>query len=203
MGKTGPKPDQTIIGRNFGYLTVIGVLGKGVVTCKCACGTLHTVQRSALIGGRTNSCGCASKKLQSLKRTKHGCVDSKEYRAWVALKQRCSNPLNPGYVNYGGRGITICPRWETSFEAFLEDMGLAPTEQHSLDRINVNGNYEPLNCRWATSIVQAYNRRNTTYLTWQGETKPAKQWASLLGINYATIRSRMRLGWSIDRILTK
>lgn len=84
---------------------------------------------------------------------------SKEYVAWIAMKSRCNTKSAKGYDDYGGRGIKVCKRWENSFQNFFEDMGTKPTEKHSLDRINVNGDYEPSNCRWATQSEQNKNRR--------------------------------------------
>lgn len=145
-------------GQVFGKLTVVaraGGGGKGKAaswTCRCECGQTTVASRSNLRNGRTASCGCAEGG-----RT-HGRTASREYSSWRGMKNRCLNPNTTGYENWGGRGITVDPRWAASFEAFFKDMGERPAG-HSLDRINPDGNYEPGNCRWATRHTQRVNRR--------------------------------------------
>ena len=95
----------------------------------------------------------------SLKNEQHGLSESLEYKSWAKIKQRCLNPNDKRYESYGARGITVCERWKNSFLSFLEDMGPRPSKEHSIDRINVNGNYEPSNCRWADIITQNRNKR--------------------------------------------
>lgn len=112
---------------------------------------------------------------------------------------RCSNPRHP---EYGGRGITVCERWSTSYEAFLEDMGPRPSTDHSLDRIDVNGNYEPSNCRWATRSEQARNTRTSVYVEHAGLRLTLPDWAERLGVPTARLRNRLDAGWPLDRVLT-
>lgn len=130
--------------------------------CVCDCGTEVTTNLNFLKMGKTTSCGCFRKELVSRTFRKHGETiggRTSEYCIWKGMRQRCDNPNNDDYKNYGGRGITVCDRWSESFEAFLADMGRRPSPQHSIDRIDNDGDYEPGNCRWATPIEQRRNQR--------------------------------------------
>jgi hypothetical protein len=118
------------------------------------------------------------------------------------MKQRCQNPNNPSYHNYGGRGIKVCERW-FSFENFISDMGMRPTNDHTLERINNDGNYEPSNCKWATRTEQARNFRSNRMLEFNGEKKCISAWAKELGLTHDSISRRLRRGWSIEEALTK
>jgi len=124
------------------------------------------------------------------------------YRAWKSARNRCNNPTNPGYPNYGGRGITFTSEWD-SFERFLSDMGPRPSARHSLDRIDVNGPYAPGNCRWATPEEQANNKRNSALITFNGKTLSVRQWSRELGISSATLEWRLQNGWSAEKALTE
>ena len=125
--------------------------------CLCECGKIVTVGGQNIKSGETKSCGCWNRD----RLFKHGQSLTPEHAAWSGMKARCLNPKNSAYNYYGGRGITVCGRWQdkNGYLNFIADMGLRPTSQHSLDRINVNGNYEPTNCRWATKEQQMENRR--------------------------------------------
>lgn len=129
-------------------------------------------------------------------------MTSIEYRAWARMKRRCLDPRTDGYHRYGGRGITVCPRWLNSFENFLADMGPRPTDQHSLDRVNNNGNYEPGNCRWATLDMQANNRRANRRLTHNGKSQGVSAWARELGCKPHTITMRLARGWPVALALS-
>jgi hypothetical protein len=118
------------------------------------------------------------------------------------MKTRCSNPSSEKWEDYGGRGIKVCDRWANSFESFFADMGEPPTAQHSIDRDNVNGDYEPGNCRWATPAQQARNRRNNRILKLGNKSQCVDQWAAETGIPKGTLHKRIILGWSDDQVLT-
>lgn len=124
-----------------------------------------------------------------------------EYYIWASIKKRCKNPKDPAYHNYGGRGITICEHWRTSFLNFFSDMGPRPPGM-TLDRINNDGNYEPGNCRWTDRITQMNNMRTNLRITHQGETLTRAQWERRLGFCHGLIRSRLAGGWSLERAMT-
>lgn len=131
----------------------------------------------------------------------HGMSKTPTYRCWSYMLSRCRNPNDTGYADYGGRGISVCDRWRY-FENFYEDMGGRP-DNHSLDRIDNNGPYSPDNCRWAIIEVQANNKRSSLFLTWNGQTKTAAQWARKLDIPRTTIVRRVRAGKTVEEILSK
>lgn len=144
-----------ITGQTYNKLTAIEYSGGGKWKCLCECGNYTNVKRGDLARNHTKSCGCLA--VENAKT--HGKRDSKEYNSWHGMKNRCLNENHVHYKHYGGRGITVCDEWKDSFENFYKDMGDKPTPQHSIDRINVNGNYTPENCRWATKKEQSLNKR--------------------------------------------
>lgn len=135
--------------------------------------------------------------------TTHGLSDSSEYKIWQLMKERSFNKNNPGYKNYGARGIIMCKRW-LKFENFYADMGPRPSLKHSIDRINNDKSYSRSNCRWATLKQQANNKRNSRKITFNGETKTLAQWSESTGLLITTIFNRIkRNNWSIKRALTE
>lgn len=202
------KPNTHAPGTRFGRLTIIraddrtmpGRAVRWIVLCDC--GTERSVIGSLLMDGRTKSCGCLSAEQTRMRSTTHGMTGSQEYRIWSTMRDRCSNPNAAGYSRYGGRGITVCPEWQ-AFDQFISDMGLKPTREHSIDRIDNDGPYAPWNCRWATPAEQARNkRRPIKTLTHNGKTATIAEWARATGLSMATIYSRLDLGWSIEKSLT-
>lgn len=160
--------------------------GRGVRwDCACDCGGDVTVSSTHLGSGHTSSCGCLHRERASVVNLKHGHSTypnggrcTKEYNTWSLMKRRCFNELSVDYPGYGGRGVTVCAAWRDSFEVFLSDMGPAPSIKHSIDRVDVNGDYEPGNCRWATHRVQSRNKRTNVQLTSRGVTLTQVEWAS-------------------------
>ena len=127
--------------------------------CLCECGNRKNVIINSLTHNRIKSCGCLNKEMAKDRLLKHGLRYNPLYRTWSNIKHRCYNTNYKKYKDYGGRGIKVCDRWLNSFENFLEDMGPKPSKEYSIDRIDVNGNYEPTNCRWADAYTQRHNRR--------------------------------------------
>lgn len=168
--------------------------------CQCDCGELTHVRGWSLRSGATVSCGC--KQRTGTART-HGMRYSNEYRSWRHMKDRCLNPKDEHYKDYGGRGITICQEWIDSFEAFFRDMGLRPSIEYTLDRIDVNGNYEPDNCRWATRQEQVTNKRNSRKILYKGEIRVIAEWARLYGIPESTLRDRLDKGLAMEYALIR
>lgn len=131
-----------------------------------------------------------------------GKFKERPYLVWQSMKNRCYCMGSSDYALYGGRGIKVCDRWRNSHQAFRDDMGYPPTPDHSLDRIDSNGNYEPGNCRWATRREQALNRRSVRRFTYQGKTLSIKEWSEVVSIPYMTLRKRLTK-WSPERAFTE
>lgn len=190
---------EDIQGRTFGKWTTSLYAGRGRWICTCACGTKREIQKSSLLLGATKSCGCTRNVVHGhcSKRTK-----TTEYSIWANIVQRCYNPKANHYEDYGGRGITMCDRWRTSFQHFYQDMGPRP-EGMTVERENNNGNYEPGNCKWATMEEQHINTRVTIRITLNNETKLIKEWAEITGLSAVVIRDRFKRGHSPERILLR
>lgn len=135
-------------------------------------------------------------------REKHGLSKSRTYKSWIAAKNRAFNKNGTDYDRYGGRGITMCPRWQESFLSFLDDMGHSP-DGCTLERINNNGNYEPGNCRWANRKEQSNNTSRNRQLEYDGKTKTLSQWAEEYNMKYMVLYDRLALGWGMEEALTR
>jgi DNA-directed RNA polymerase specialized sigma subunit len=125
-----------------------------------------------------------------------------EYRTWQGMKQRCYNKKHPSYKDYGGRGIIVCKEWINSYDTFIEDMGNKPTKKHTIERIDNSKDYDKENCKWATKIEQSTNRRSSNFITHDGKTLTAAEWSRQTGIDYMTIRNRVKNGWSHEKAIT-
>ena len=204
-------------GQKFGRLKVLFLCkerhksyGGKVWACQCECGKIAFGTTSALNSGDSVSCGCSKKDTKNA--LKHGYAKSKghggktpEYNVWCSMKRRCNNKNAKSYPDYGGRGIKVCDRWleKDGFENFLADMGRRPSPRHEIDRIDNDGEYSLKNCHWATRIEQANNKRSNRFLTYQGKTQTASQWAREIGVTPRTILGRIKRGCPVEKILQK
>ena len=194
---------KDLTGQRFGFLTVISRNErKSDVTywnCVCDCGKETVVSRPSLIQGRTRSCGCYHNKMCAERiakiRTTHGMTNTRLYTVWVSMKARCLNTKNKRYEQYGGRGIKICEDWK-SFEPF-RDWALENgyNDNLSIERIDVDGNYDPQNCKWIPMSDQAKNTRSNRRVTINGETRILSEWSRISGIKAHTIRHRIIKGY--------
>lgn len=202
--------DEDLTGMTFGRLTVVSV-GNDFVSkngerrmrwrCLCECGNYVDVLPYNLKRSNTKSCGCLNDDVRIEHSTKHGDRHTRLYSIWTGIKTRCFDKNNATYKRYGGRGITMCDEWKNSYTEFRDwavNNGYSDDgcDSLSIDRIDVNGNYEPNNCRWSTAKVQANNRRNTIKITAHGETHTLSEWSDITGEKYHTLFARIyKLGW--------
>ena len=205
---------ENLVGMKFGRLTVMdrespkSKKAKGLWVCKCECGNVIKVNTSDLKSGNTTSCGCKRKETLRQLRTKHGESNTRLYNVWSDMKKRCYNTKNVDYKNYGGRGITVCDEW-MDFQNFYEWAiangydETAPRGQCTIDRIDVDGCYEPENCRWVDRYIQMNNKRNNRILTYNGESHTLAEWCEIVNIPYNCLKSRLnKLHWSVEKTLT-
>ena len=203
---------KDISGERFGRLTAIEPIGKTkagniIWRCKCDCGNIKDVSTKYL-GHGTSSCGCYKREVHADMLRTHGKSDSKLFPVWNTMIGRCTNPNAHEYENYGGRGIKVCDEWQ-SFENFYEWAIANGYDENSdrknstLDRINVDGNYEPLNCRFVSMKTQQRNKRSNVLVTYNGETHCLSEWAEIAGIRYGTFLKRIYAGWSMEDAMTK
>ena len=201
---------KDIAGQKYNSLYVIEFShkdkrGEAFWKCRCDCGKETVASGYKIRTGHTKSCGCEQEKHRKEGFHKsHGMSESKLYIVWLNMKHRCYYKKNSMYKNYGGRGITICNEWLSGFEPF-RDWALSSgyKEDLTIERINVNGNYEPDNCTWITEKEQHLNRTNSHYLTAHGKTQTIKEWADETGLKYETIERRVnQFGWSDEKAVT-
>lgn len=184
------------VGKVSGLLTVVRTYRDGGITwvdCICECGGKKTTRPSSFKSAKNMSCGCLN--------MASGLVMSPTYHTWAGMKARCSNSNHRGYKDYGGRGISVCERWQT-FSNFYEDMGEKP-DGMEIDRKDNDKDYEPFNCRWVSRYDNIRNRSVTRWLTYKGETLTLSEWARKVGLKRKTLDRRLERGWSLEDALTQ
>ena len=195
-----------LTGRHFSRLSVVRRDTGRYWVCVCVCGRRTRVRQDHLLHGHIRSCGCFHDEVARTGNTIHGHhprgSSTPEYRSWSGMIRRCCRSSDKRWADYGGRGITICVRWRRDFRSFLEDMGLRPDWATSIDRIDVNGNYEPSNCRWATATQQARNTRYRRVITIHGVSRTLAEWQEATGVDKRRISARLAAGWPEDDVLS-
>jgi hypothetical protein len=196
------------IGMSYGQLTIESIErinSKLYVSAKCTCGKTGSYMLVKLKDGHTKSCGCLRKKIMSDILTTHGLYHTRINNIWNGMIDRCRRVKNKNYKNYGGRGITVCEEWATDFMAFYNwAMNNGYSDELTIERNDVNGNYEPGNCKWITHSKQALNRRDNHFVTYNGVTKTIAEWAKDLNMNYNTLINRLNTyRWGIEKALTE
>ena len=204
---------KDLTGLKFGRLTVIKRVennkhNQTCWLCKCDCGNEKIIEGYSLTRGRTQSCGCllseCSRERTTKRNFKHGFSNHKLHGIWDNMKQRCYNPNSKSYADYGARGIKICQEWQDDFMNFYNwAMANGYKEGLTIDRIDVNGNYEPNNCRWIALSMQSDNRRDTVYIEYKGHRYTRKEFSIKFKINYWTLRYRISKGLPIDDLIDK
>lgn len=203
-----------LVGQRFGRLTVTAKHPKKIYNqcvgweCRCDCGADVLSTTGNLRSGNTSSCGCWDREFAGIRlrerATTHGLSKHPLFKTWNGMIARCYNPRSKTFRLYGARGIKVCDRWRKSVEAFIEDMGPRPSPEHTLDRKNNMGDYEPDNCRWATDSEQNNNRRNSVRITAFGRTLSMADWSRETGIDRDLIWQRiMRDRMPIEDALMK
>ncbi len=201
----GKRIDLT--GQRFGRLVVEGFAyadkcRRSMWKCRCDCGKEKIVAMQPLRDGRIKSCGCEKAERCKKLKFKHGHKGTRLYNIWKGMNDRTNRKSSRNYINYGGRGISVCKEWQ-SFEVFYKwAMEHGYQDDLSIDRIDVNGNYCPENCRWANAKIQANNSRRNAKIEYKGQTLTLQQWAEKLRINKTTLWNRLNaLGWSVEEAL--
>ena len=202
-------------GMRFGRLTVISragdrfANGKRLIMwlCKCDCGNYKVIRSGNLKkGSSTRSCGCYKRECLEKRKVSyvHGMSKTRIYREWQGMKCRCYTKSNTSYKNYGGRGIEVCEDWLNDFAAFYEwAISNGYSDDLTLDRIDVNGNYEPDNCRWVSMIIQDNNKRNNVHLENNGEKHTIAEWSRIIGSkDRHCVSDRLKRGWSVEKAVT-
>jgi hypothetical protein len=196
-----------LTGRRFGRLVAIKQVGKNksgyqMWLCMCDCGGVSVVNYHNLKNNHTQSCGCLRRERTVETNTTHGLRKTRLYRIWCHMRERCYYPKENRYAQYGGRGITVCDEWKNDFQAFYDwAMANGYNDDLSIDRIDVNGNYEPSNCRWATLEEQANNKRTSHLITIGGETFTLSEWLAKVNLTRRAFYDRVKKGMSEEQAI--
>lgn len=188
-----------LVGKKFGSLLVTkfgymdGPHHRSRWVCMCDCGNETTALGTQLVSGKRTTCGC-SRRGENHFNFKHGRSGTRAHNIWMHILDRCYLESMACYPDYGGRGISVCDEWRNSFATFFADMGDPPSKNHSIDRIDVNGNYSPENCRWATRKEQERNKRNNRIVVLDGNEMCLADAADILGMTYGAARARANRG---------
>lgn len=204
---------KDLTGQRFGRLTAISSRmdsdnRRCVWLCKCDCGNYKEFKSATLISGRAQSCGCLHNEIISKMSTTHGMSKTRLYSVWKGMRTRCYNPNSKSYKNYGGRGILICDEWKNDFLSFYLwafANGYNPNAKHfecTLDRIDVDGNYCPENCRWVSNTQQANNTRSVSRYTINGVEHTMTDWCNIYSIPKENVQARLQLGWDFEKAVS-
>lgn len=207
--------EENLIGHKFGRWLVTGVAETKVTKanrkirywhCLCECGTQRAVKEQSLKSGKSKSCGCYHSDIMHVvgvqAKTTHGMSSTRLYRIFRHMHNRCKNTNDIRYKQYGGKGITITDEWN-SFEVFKDwALNNGYADDLSIDRIDVNKDYSPDNCRWTDAKTQSNNKSNTKYYTYNGKTHNIGEWSDIMNIPYKTLWKRINAGWDIGKALT-
>ncbi len=203
-----------IVGKKFNRLTVLSFSHKKLhpnpskgyfyfYKCQCECGNITVVRRERLISLETKSCGCYGKEVRNKILATKRTLSHRLYRIWRGIKTRCYDVNCARYSNYGKRGIAMCNEWRGNFNAFYEwAVSNGYQDNLTIERIDVNGNYEPLNCTWVNAKIQANNRTNNHLIFFNNQTYTLSEWADILKINRSTLWYRLKRGWSVEQAFT-
>lgn len=184
-----------ITGKRFARLVAVTYIRRGMWIFQCDCGRTAKVPSNEVRNGRRISCGCVLYRGDpDHPRRTHGMRHTPEYEVWKSMRARCKNPNDKRYARYGKRGISVCARWQ-DFSNFIQDMGPRPSDKHSLERRNNDGDYEPDNCYWGTDFDQGRNKKSNLLITHEGRTQCLSAWAAESSITPQHLRGRLRDGW--------
>lgn len=203
-----------LTGQKFGRLTVLSRYEENnrryaQWLCKCDCGNTKIVRTDLLKSGGVRSCGCIAREIHSkrcrelgLSRATHNKSNTRLYKIYSNMKDRCNRVNCPAYKDYGARGIKVCNEWENDFNKFYEwSINNGYNDKLTIDRMDNNKGYSPDNCRWVDRKTQCLNTRYNIYITYNNETKTLKEWTDELGLSYSKTWRRLHRGWSFERAI--
>jgi len=205
----GYRPHNAIdlTGQRFGALVAVRQVGHtrrraALWLCRCDCGAEVKKRGDKLRYGRVKTCALNGHRWTIVRPPAVSRLHPIEHATWVRMNARCFNKKHHRYKSYGGRGIIVCPQWKDSFEQFFRDMGRRPSNRHTIERIDVNGNYEPGNCRWATREEQARNLQRSVYVEYEGQRMLLLDVCEKLGLKRGVVYGRLKIGWTLAQALS-